>query len=45
LGEYQAPFIWGVDTGPSIAYANVHIHRKKKDESVVDYMSRVKEIL
>jgi tetratricopeptide (TPR) repeat protein len=45
LGDYQAPFIWGTEEGPSIAYVDVHVHRKKKQEDPANYMERMGSIL
>jgi ADP-heptose:LPS heptosyltransferase len=43
LGDYQAPFIWGTEPGKSIAYENVHIHRKEKTETADGFMRRIGE--
>jgi len=45
IGDYQAPFIWGLDEGQSLPYENVFIHRKKREESVESLFDRVYERL
>lgn len=45
IGDYQAPFIWGVESGPSIAYPNVYIHRKAKEEAVEEFFCRIGNVL
>jgi len=45
IGDYQAPFIWGLDEGRSLPYANVHIHRKSREESVQEFFHRVEATL
>lgn len=41
IGDYQAPFIWGTDSGPSIAYENVYIHRKHKNETIHEFIAKI----
>lgn len=43
LGDGQSPFIWGTESGPSIAYPSVSVHRKSKEESAEEYFNRVTE--
>jgi tetratricopeptide (TPR) repeat protein len=45
IGDYQAPFIWGMEPGPSIAYPNVYIHRKAKEETDEAFFNRISEVV
>jgi tetratricopeptide (TPR) repeat protein len=45
LGDYQAPFIWGLEEGESLPYSSVTIHRKSKDESIGEYFERLRNSL
>lgn len=45
LSEYQAPFIWGLEEGLSLAYPDVHVWRKSKDQSIEEYFERIKGLL
>jgi tetratricopeptide (TPR) repeat protein len=45
IGDYQAPFIWGMHPGPSIAYPNVYIHRKAKQETDEAFFKRISEVV
>jgi tetratricopeptide (TPR) repeat protein len=41
IGDFQAPFIWGLEEGLSLPYPNVHITRKTKEESLESLFDRV----
>lgn len=41
LSEKQSPFIWGLEAGPSIAYPQVNIFRKKIDQTAEQYFEEV----
>lgn len=41
IGDYQAPFIWGLEGGYSLPYSDVFIHRKNKDDSVEEFFVSV----
>jgi len=43
IGDYQAPFIWGLEEGMSLPYAGVNIVRKSKEETVEAFFDRVGE--
>lgn len=41
LGDYQAPFIWGMNEGPSLPYPHVTIHRTRKSEGPEELFKRI----
>jgi len=41
IGDYQAPFIWGLEQGRSLPYEGVYVHRKAGGESVEQFFDRV----
>lgn len=43
LTDYQSPFIWGRQEGISYMYPTVYIHRKSKNESMAEFINKVKQ--
>lgn len=41
IGDYQAPFIWGLEEGQSLPYEHVFLHRKRKPETVEQFFDRI----
>jgi len=41
LGEFQAPFIWGMEEGASLPYPEVKIHRINKEQGPAEMFQRI----